>query len=170
MAITGLILAKAAGATTIVTSSSDEKLAMIKEKFQPEHCINYRTTPDWAEEALKITEGKGVDYILEIGGLGTIEQSIKAIAPGGNISVIGYLAGCEKVVDVPLQALLKTCVVRGVLVGAKCLLEELVTFVHRAQLRMPVDREFGFSREEVIAAYEYLQSGQHVGKVCIRVE
>ncbi|KAH8431485.1 zinc-dependent alcohol dehydrogenase family protein [Aspergillus melleus] len=170
VAITGLILAKAAGATTIVTSSSDEKLAMAKSKFQPDYCINYRTTPDWAAEALKITDGKGVDYILEIGGLGTIEQSIKAITPGGNISVIGYLAGSDKVVDVPLQALLKTCVVRGVLVGPKCLLEELVTFVHRAELRMPVEKEFGFSREEVIAAYEYLQSGQHVGKVCIRVD
>ena len=168
--MTGLILAKAAGATTIVTSSSDEKLAQIKTKFQPDYTINYRKTPDWASEAIKMTGGKGVDHILEIGGLGTIEQSIKAITPGGIISVIGYLAGSDKVIDVPLQALLKTCVVRGVLIGPRCLLEDLVTFVYRRELRMPVDREFGFSRDEVIAAYEYLKSGQHVGKVCIRVD
>lgn len=168
--MTGLILAKAAGATTIITSSSDEKLATIKSKFQPDYCINYRKTPDWAEEALKITDGKGVDYVLEIGGLGTIEQSIKVITPGGIISVIGYLAGSDKVVDVPLLALLKTCVVRGVLIGPKSMLEELVMFVHRRELRMPVEKEFGFSKDEVIGAYEYLKSGQHVGKVCIRVE
>ncbi|PLB49320.1 NAD(P)-binding protein [Aspergillus steynii IBT 23096] len=170
VAVTGLILAKAAGATTIMTSSSDEKLAQIKSKFQPDYTINYKKTPDWAAEAIKITGGKGVDHILEIGGLGTIEQSIKAITPGGVISVIGYLAGSDKVVDVPLQALLKTCVVRGVLIGPKCMLEDLVTFVYRKELRMPVEKEFGFSRDEVIAAYEYLRSGQHVGKVCIRVD
>ena len=74
------MLARAAGATTIITSSSDDKLKTVKQKFGAHHCINYKKTPDWAEEVLKITRGKGADYVLENGGSGTIAQSMKACA------------------------------------------------------------------------------------------
>ncbi|KAL5340236.1 hypothetical protein BJX70DRAFT_361862 [Aspergillus crustosus] len=171
VAMTALVLAKSAGATTIVTSSSDKKLAFVKSQYQPDHCINYRTTPDWASKALELTSGKGVDHIIEIGGIGTIEQSINAIAPGGVISVVGYLATCEpeKRPDVALLSLLKNCVVRGVLIGSKCMLEDLVQFVVARGLRFAVEKEYGFTREEVLDAYRAIQAGKHVGKVCIRV-
>ncbi|RDW67445.1 zinc-dependent alcohol dehydrogenase family protein [Aspergillus mulundensis] len=172
--MTALVLAKAAGATTIVTSSSDEKLRMVKDKFNPDHCINYKTTPDWAAEATKLTGGKGVDHIIEIGGIGTIEQSLAAIARGGTITIIGYLAKLDPAQghapDIPVLALGKEAILRGIQVGPRCMLEDLVTFVSRRKLRFQIDREFGFGREDVVAAYRALAEGRHVGKICILVD
>lgn len=170
--MTAAVLAKAAGATVIVTSSSDDKLESVKSLVQPDHCINYKRTPDWASKAQELTGGKGVDHIIEIGGIGTMEQSIQAIAPGGVISVIGYLAPCDpsQRPDVPLLALLKNCVVRGVLIGPRCMLEDLVTFVESRKLRFHIEKEYRFTREDIIAAYEAIESGKHVSKVCIVVE
>ncbi|KAH7060680.1 hypothetical protein B0J12DRAFT_649719 [Macrophomina phaseolina] len=172
VSITGLILAKAAGATTIITSSSDDKLKYVREKYGVDHTINYKTTPDWAQEALRITGGRGADFILENGGAGTIKQSIEAITMGGIIAVIGFLAQIpqSEMPDVALLALGKGAVVRGVTVGSTQLLEEVVRFVGSKKLNVPVETTFGFTREEILKAYEYLQSGQHVGKVCINVE
>ncbi|CAG8388424.1 unnamed protein product [Penicillium salamii] len=169
VAMTALVLAKAAGATTIVTSSSDEKLEFVQSSLGADHCINYSKVPDWASKALELTGGKGVNHIVEIGGIGTIEQSLQAIAPGGVISVVGYLAGCEPAQrpDVPLLSLLKNCVVRGVLIGPRCMLEDLVTFVDGQKLRFHIAKEYSFTREDIIAAYRALQGGKHVSKICI---
>lgn len=73
------MFAKAAGAVTIITSSSDEKLALAKEKYGADHVVNYKKTPNWASEVLRITSGEGVDYRLENGDSGTIKQSSSAI-------------------------------------------------------------------------------------------
>ncbi|KAJ5326782.1 putative zinc-type alcohol dehydrogenase-like protein [Penicillium brevicompactum] len=172
VAMTALVLAKAAGATTIVTSSSDEKLKFVQSSLHADHCINYAKTPDWASKALELTGGKGADHIVEIGGIGTIEQSLKAIAPGGVISVVGYLASCEpeKRPDVPLLALLKNCVVRGVLVGPRCMLDDLVAFVDGQKLRFHIAKEYSFTREGVVAAYKAVQEGKHVSKICIAMD
>ncbi|KAJ5353209.1 hypothetical protein N7452_002183 [Penicillium brevicompactum] len=169
VSITGLILAKAAGAKTIITSSSDEKLQYVKEKYDVDYTINYKTTPNWAAETLKITEGQGVDYIFENGGAGTIKQSLEAIAYGGVISVIGFLAGIpqEEMPDVSLLALGKGAIVRGIMVGSKQQLEEAVRFVGEKNLGLPVEKTFKFTRDQVVKAYTYLTSGQHIGKVCI---
>jgi NADPH:quinone reductase-like Zn-dependent oxidoreductase len=171
VSITGLILAKAAGARTIITSSSDEKLAVAQKKYGADHIINYKTTPDWATEARKIT-GDGVDYIFENGGSGTIKQSVDCIKMGGIISVIGFLAAAkqEDMPDVAGLALSKGCIVRDITMGSKQLLEELVRFVASKQLYPPVEKVFGFSKEEVNEAYKYLKSGSHIGKVCISIE
>lgn len=166
------MLAKAAGATTIITSSSDDKLRLVKEKYGLDYVINYKTTPGWAVEAKRITGGRGVDYILENGGSGTIKQSLECIAMGGIISVIGFLSQAkqEDMPDVAGLALSKGSVVRGITVGSKQLLEEMVRFVVQRNLSPPVEKTFGFSPKEVIAAYEYLKSGTHVGKVCISLD
>uniref|UniRef100_K3WQT6 Enoyl reductase (ER) domain-containing protein n=1 Tax=Globisporangium ultimum (strain ATCC 200006 / CBS 805.95 / DAOM BR144) TaxID=431595 RepID=K3WQT6_GLOUD len=172
VSITGLMFAKAAGATTILTSSSDEKLRMVQTKFGgADHTINYKTTPDWAAEVLKITDGRGVDFILENGGSGTIKQSIDAITPGGVIAVIGFLAQAaqEDMPDVATLALVKQCVVRGIAVGSKQLLEDLVRFVVNKDLQPPVDKTFGFGYDDVLAAFDYVKQGNHVGKVCIEL-
>jgi NADPH:quinone reductase-like Zn-dependent oxidoreductase len=170
--MTALVLAKAAGAKTVVTSSSDEKLKFVKEKFNPDWCINYSKTPDWAAEAMKLTGGKGVDHIVEIGGAGTIRQSLSAIARGGMISIIGYLAQADpkSTADILILALGKEAVLRGLIVGPKCMLEDLVTFVSRKQLRFHIAKEYGFTRDEILAAYHAVDSGQHIGKICIVVE
>lgn len=171
VSITGLILAKAAGATTIITSSSDDKLAQVQKTYGADHTINYKTNPDWSEEVLKITKGHGADFVLENGGAGTIAQSINAVAYGGNIAVIGFLAPCpqEKMPDVAALALGKGAVVRGIMVGSKQQLEDVTRFVTSRSLNMPVEKVFGFSRGEVVDAFEYLVSGQHIGKICIAI-
>ena len=92
VSIFGLQLAVASGATVIVTSSSDKKLEVAK-KLGAKHLINYKTTPNWEEEVLKITNGRGVDHVLEVGGPGTIIKSLKAVKYGGNVSIIGFVAG-----------------------------------------------------------------------------
>ncbi|KAF7589924.1 hypothetical protein BBP40_003504 [Aspergillus hancockii] len=169
VSITGLVLAKAAGATTIITSASDKKLQYVQQKYGVDHIINYKTTPKWAEEVQKITQGCGVDYILENGGSGTIKQSLEAVSYGGNISVIGFLSAApqNKMPDVAGLALAKGAVVRGIMVGSKQQLEEAVRFIGTHNLPVPVEKTFKFSRDQVVEAYKYLASGQHTGKVCI---
>lgn len=143
----------------------------MKRKYGADYTINYKKTPNWAEEVNKITGGRGVDFILETGGSGTIKQSIKCIAMGGMISVIGFLAFAkqEEMPDVTSMVLAKNCIVRGVLVGPKHMLEEVVNFVSVKGVRPPVEKVFGFSAGEVLEAFKYLKSGDHVGKVCIQV-
>ncbi|KAF2021160.1 NAD(P)-binding protein [Aaosphaeria arxii CBS 175.79] len=172
VSITGLILAKAAGAQTIITSSSDSKLKHVQEKYGVDHIINYKSNPNWSEEVLRITGGRGADFIFENGGAGTIEQSINSVAYGGNIAVIGFLASADKdkMPDVAALALSKGAVVRGIMVGSTEHLREVTRFVTSKNLQVAVEKEFGFSREDVIAAFEYLVSGQHVGKICINVD
>lgn len=96
VSIMGLQIAKAAGAVAIITSSSDEKLTFVQEKYGADHVINYKTLPDWASEVNKITQGRGVNFVLENGGAGTIKQSIVATSPGGSVAVIGHLAGMKQ--------------------------------------------------------------------------
>uniref|UniRef100_H3GSZ2 Enoyl reductase (ER) domain-containing protein n=1 Tax=Phytophthora ramorum TaxID=164328 RepID=H3GSZ2_PHYRM len=172
VSITGVQLAKAAGAVTIVTSSSDEKLKFVKEKFGVDHAINYRTTPNWAEEVRRFTNGEGADYVIEIGGAGTIEQSIKATASGGMIAVIGYLADIEQenMPNVPLLALIQGCVLRGVQAGSKQLSTELMRFVSRQNVQPYIHKTFGFSQDDVVAAFDLLNSGSHIGKIGIAVK
>ncbi|CAG7955321.1 unnamed protein product [Penicillium nalgiovense] len=169
VSITGLVLAKAAGARTIITSSSDEKLQHVKAQYDVDYTINYKTTPDWAAEAQKITNGQGVDFILENGGSGTIKQSLDAIAYGGVISVIGFLSSAkqEDMPDVAGLALAKGAVVRGIMVGSKQQMEEATQFIGTHNLPVAVEKIFKFGRDEVVEALNYLVSGQHIGKICI---
>lgn len=169
MSITGLLLAKAAGCITIITSSSDAKLKTVQSRFGFDYGVNYKTHSKWSEEVLRLTNGEGVDYVLENGGSGTIAQSINSVKMGGNVSIIGFLSRAEEMPDVASLALSKGAVVRGVVVGSTQILQEVVRFVARKGLRLPVEKEFGFSASEAIEAYEYMMSGAHVGKVCIKI-
>lgn len=169
VSMTGLMLAKAAGAVTIITSSSDEKLEMARSKYGADHLINYKKTPKWEEKANEITEGRGVDFIIENGGSGTIAQSIECIARGGIISVVGFLSQAKEMPDVATLVLGKGCIVRGINVGAKQLTEDMVAFVIRRGLEMPVEKEFPFTKDGVVEAYKFLESGGHVGKIGINV-
>ena len=170
VSITGLVIAKAAGAITIITSSSDDKLKLAQDKYGADYIVNYKKTPKWEQEALKITGGRGVEFIIENGGSGTIAQSLACIARGGIIAVVGFLSVADQMPDVAGLVLAHGCVVRGINVGAKQLTEEMVAFVCGKNLDMPVEKTFGFSRDEVIEAYRYLESGSHVGKICIEIK
>ncbi|KIW81839.1 hypothetical protein Z517_04865 [Fonsecaea pedrosoi CBS 271.37] len=172
VSVLAVIIAKAAGATTIITSSSDDKLEQVKKLFQVDHTINYKTHPAWAEEAKTLTNGHGVDHVIEVGGVGTIEQSIAAVTNGGTVSVIGFLASLpdDRMPNVTLQILLKGAKLRGVLGGSKMQLEEAIRFIAARNLPVPVDKVFPFTKEGILAAIKYVESGQHIGKVCIRID
>ncbi|KAB8238360.1 uncharacterized protein BDW43DRAFT_296642 [Aspergillus alliaceus] len=119
VSITALILAKAAGATIFMTSSSDEKLESVQKAWGVNYTINYKTHPEWSKEALRLANSEGADYILENGGSGTIGESLNAVKMGGNISVIGFLSQIEqsKMSDVASLTLANGAVARGIVVG-----------------------------------------------------
>ena len=170
VSITTLILARAAGAVTIITSSSDDKLKYVQKKYGADHVINYKENPDWEKEVLRLTNGEGVDFVIENGGAGTIAKSIASTKRGGQVAAVGFLASPKEMPDVVSLVLDRSCSIRGIAIGAKSLLEELVQFVHVKKLHMAVEKEFGFSDDQVQAAFQYLESGSHVGKVVINVD
>ncbi len=172
VSLVALVFAKAAGATTIITSSSDEKLALVKSKYGVDHTINYKKHPAWSSEVQRLTGGKGADHIIEIGGTGTMQQSLDSVARGGIISVIGFLttASQELMPDVTMASLFRGCIIRGVQSGSKQQLEEAIRCMHNCKLQMPVDKTFGFKPDEVLAALKYVESGRQIGKVCINVD
>lgn len=170
VSITALMLAKAAGAVTIITSSSDEKLKYVKEKYGADYGINYNKTPDWEKEVLKITNGEGVDFVFENGGNGTIEKSILSTKVGGQVCLIGFLGQTKEFPDVVSLILAKSVSVRGIYVGSRQLAEQLIQFVHAKKVHVPVGKVFGFSQEEVLAAYNNVKSQKQIGKTVIKVD
>ncbi|KAL7335864.1 hypothetical protein PS15p_201280 [Mucor circinelloides] len=170
VSITSLILARAAGAVTIITSSSDEKLKYVKEKWNVDYTINYKTHPDWEKKVLDITHGEGVDFVIENGGIGTIMKSMAATKVGGQVASIGFLGQADEVPNVLNLLLLRSIRLRGIAVGSKQLAEELIRFVHAKKLHMPVEKTFGFSTEQVYEAYAKLESQSHIGKLVIKVD
>ncbi|KAL0472148.1 alcohol dehydrogenase [Neurospora intermedia] len=174
VAIAGLQIAKAAGARTIITSSSDEKLRRAKEELGADHVINYKTTPDWEKKVMEITgENDGADIILETGGAGTLYKALDCIAFGGLISCIGYTAGKEDSgegsrMNVNVLALRRTVTLKGIINGPRDRFEEMCEFYQKHEIRPVVDKVFGF--EEGKEAIKYLRSGSHFGKVVVKVE
>ena len=163
VALFGLQLATAHGARVIVTSSSDTKLERARA-LGAWQVINYRERPDWDKATLELTEGKGVDHILELGGPDTYEQSIAAVAAGGRIAQIGVLTGFASRPDItPLQ--FKNASINGICVGSIEHFARLNQFMARHLIRPVVDRQFGF--DDATAAYAHLAAAGHMGKVLI---
>ncbi|KAH7311372.1 alcohol dehydrogenase superfamily protein [Stachybotrys elegans] len=171
VSLAAMVFAKAAGAITIVTSSSDEKLKHVQDAYGAQHLINYKTTPNWADEVLRITGGEGAHHVIEIGGGGTIMQSAKAVARGGVISLVGFLHpdSEDKIHDLVMGIMLRGSIVRGVLGASKQQLEDAIDCMAKLQLQMPIDKVFGFTQEEVVAAYEHLAAGKQIGKIGINL-
>jgi NADPH:quinone reductase-like Zn-dependent oxidoreductase len=157
-------IAKLHGARVIATSSSNEKLARVR-KLGADETINYKTTPDWDAEVLRLTGGAGVDHVVEVGGAGTLPRSSNATRLGGAISVIGVLAQGAGLN--PMKVLMKTLHVQGIFVGSRRLFEELNRAVSVARLRPVIDRTFAFG--QLREALDYMQSGAHCGKIVIRM-
>ncbi|KAK0479186.1 alcohol dehydrogenase superfamily protein [Armillaria novae-zelandiae] len=169
VSIFGLQLAVASGATVIATSSSDAKLAIAK-KLGAAHTINYNTTPDWDKEVLRLTEGRGVDHILEVGGPGTLEKSLAAVRYAGYIHIIGFVAQNPAALGSIIGPCIgKAIILRGILIGSVAQFEAMNRLLRARpeETRPLVDKVFAF--EEAIDAYAYLESQRHVGKVVIRV-
>ena len=158
-----LQFAKLLGAFVIATSSSDEKLERARA-LGADECINYRTTPEWGKRAREIARGDGVDHIVEVGGQGTLPQSLRAIRSGGTLSMIGVLAGGT--MDARLGLVVTRHVrLQGITVGSRDDFAAMARAIVQHQLRPAIDRVFAF--EELHPALDYLASGQHFGKICI---
>lgn len=171
VALTALSIAKAAGALTIITSSKDEKLEMVKREYGADHTINYNTKPDWDKKVLEISNGRGADHILETGGNGTIQQSINCIAEDGVVTIIGYMAPPpSELPDVFIQTLVNSAILRGIRVGGKHHAKELIKFVENKGLKIAVDKVFDYHKDQVHDAFNMLKSGSQVGKICITFE
>ncbi|MCP3061423.1 NAD(P)-dependent alcohol dehydrogenase [Myxococcus sp. K38C18041901] len=160
-----LQIARLMGARVIITSSRDEKLERARGLGAHEG-INYVTTPDWDKAARALTGNAGVDHVVEVGGAGTFEKSLRAVRPGGTVSVIGVLSGVAGAV--PLTSILmQNLRVQGILVGHRQSFEALLRAFSQHAVRPVVDRVFPF--DEAVAAFHHLKSGAHFGKVVIRV-
>lgn len=160
-----LQLAKAAGARVLLTSSSDEKLARGRA-LGADEVVNYRRTPDWDRVAREWAGGQGVDQLLEVGGAGTLPTSLRAVAPGGHISLVGLLTGQHADLDAARRND-RGVNVDSVYVGSVRHFEAMNAAIARAGLTPVIDRVFPF--EEARQAYEHLRTGAHFGKVVIRV-
>jgi len=165
VSIFALQIAKMFGARVLVTSGSDEKLKHAIE-MGASAGVNYKTTPEWDKWARTQTGGVGVDRVVEVGGAGTLERSVKAARMGGNIALIGVLSGMGTVN--PLPILMKAVTVRGIFVGSRSMFEDMNRAFEQNQIRPVVDRTFAF--EEFPRSLEYLEAAGHFGKVAVRVE
>ncbi|HJE24096.1 MAG TPA: NAD(P)-dependent alcohol dehydrogenase [Methylorubrum populi] len=157
-------LARAAGARVIATSSSDAKLEKARA-LGAHDTVNYRTHPDWEREVRRLTDGVGVDHVVEVGGTGTLPRSIASTRPGGHIALIGLLAQGEAI-D-PLAILGASCIVRGVAVGPREMFEDMNRSIALHRIAPVIDTVYGF--DEAPAALAALAKASHVGKIVIRI-
>jgi NADPH:quinone reductase-like Zn-dependent oxidoreductase len=157
-----LQFARLGGARVLATSSSDAKLTRALQ-IGASDGINYKTSPEWGDKARELT-GAGVDHVVEVGGAGTIGQSLKAVRLGGRISLIGILAGGGAFQLTPI--LMKNVRVQGIFVGSRAMFEAMNRAIALHKLRPVVDRVFGF--DEVPEALKYMESGRYFGKICIK--
>ena len=163
VSIFALQFAKAAGATVIVTSSSDEKLERARS-LGADFLINYKSTPDWAGEVRRITGGRGADHVIEVGGAGTFEQSLRAIRLGGHIAVIGILGGFVKDLNVA-TIFASNAVIHGVTVGSREHFEAMTRAIEATGIKPVIDKRF--SLEEARGAFECMKAGAHFGKIVL---
>ncbi len=163
VSLLALQIAKAAGAQVIATSSSDEKLERVKA-LGADHVINYRNTPEWGAEAARLAGG-GVDHVVEVGGAGTLKQSIAAVGYVGEIALIGVLT--REGDTSPHGLMFKGATLRGIFVGSKSMAQRLNDFIDGHAIKPIVDRTFGI--EQAMDAYRYQSSAALFGKVVIEI-
>jgi len=160
--------AKAAGAKVIATTSSEAKAQRLKE-LGADHVINYKEDTNWGETAKKITGGRGVQHVLEVGGPNTLIQSFNAIARDGIISIIGFLGGLKgEKQPTFLDPLSYGCIVRGLLVGSRLQFEEMNRAIEANNIQPVVDEKV-FKLAEAKEAYQYMWDQKHFGKLTIDI-
>jgi NADPH:quinone reductase-like Zn-dependent oxidoreductase len=165
VSIFALQFAKMMGASTIVTSSSDEKLARARA-LGADHTINYKQYSNWADQVLDRTDGRGVDHVIEVGGPDTLPQSISACRIGGHIELIGVLTGFSGAV--PTVALMSRQVrLQGMTVGSRQQQIEMIRALDANVMKPVIDKTFPL--QNLIEAFRYEASGAHFGKICIEM-
>jgi len=160
-----LQFAKAAGAQVIATSSSEEKLEKLKQ-LGADIVINYKSVPEWGRKAKDLTDGRGVDHVIEVGGPDTLTQSITACRTGGHIALIGVLTGFAGEVAIP--ALFSNQIrISGISIGSRADQEDMIRAITVNRLKPVIDRRFPL--QDIGAAFEHYESQKHFGKVCLEL-
>ena len=152
------------GARTIITSSSDEKLNRAKE-LGADDLINYKEREDWDKAVLDLTSKNGVDYVVEVGGAGTLQRSVNAVKMGGQVAVIGVLAG--KGDFNPTAVLMKAVKLHGIFVGSRQMFEQMNLMICQHTLKPVIDKVYEFG--EVKDALKHMESGSHFGKIVVKI-
>mgnify|MGYP001557586430 FL=1 len=155
--------AKAAGARVIATSSSPAKLERLRE-LGADHVINYREDLNWGQTARQFTGGRGVDHVVEIGGPGTLAQSITACRLGGHIALIGVLTGFAG--EVPTAAIMVGNVhINGITVGSHEQQLAMIRAIEANGIRPIIDSSYPL--EGLADAFRHQETGRHFGKICV---
>lgn len=151
------------GGQPIITSSSDEKLEKTK-KLGASAAINYKRFPDWDEQVLKLTNGKGVDHIIEVVGGENLNRSLNAIKLSGTICFIGLIAGLSAPINT-YQFVTKNVRIHGIETGSREMFDEMNRFIELHQLKPVIDKVFRYN--ETREALKYLEGGAHFGKIVV---
>lgn len=163
VSIFGLQFAHAAGLRTLITSSSDEKLERARE-LGADHVVNYKTTPAWSGPVREVTQGRGADFIMEVGGGGTIQESMKAIRIAGHIAIIGVVAGAGEPFN-PAALIGNSAKLQGLSVGSRDMFEAMCRMIDLKKIFPVVDKVFPFT--EARAAFSAMAAGEHFGKIVL---
>lgn len=163
VSIFGLQFAHAAGLRTLITSSSDEKLKRAGE-LGADHVVNYRTTPEWSKPVREATQGRGADFIMEVGGGGTIQESMRAIKIGGHIAIIGVVAGAGEPFN-PAALIGNSAKLQGLSVGSRDMFESMCRMIDLKKIFPVVDKVYPFT--EAKAAFSAMAAGEHFGKIVL---
>ncbi len=165
VSIFALQLAQMLGARVIATSSSEEKLEKVRA-MGAWATLNYAEDPQWGKSVRRLTDGRGVDHIVEVGGAGTLTQSLRAVTAGGTISVIGVLSGISSEINI-IPVLMQHVRLQGILVGSREAFERMNRAIENNEVKPVIDRVFGF--DDVPDAFASMASGAHFGKICIAI-
>ncbi len=156
--------AKLFGARVIATTGSEEKIEKLKE-LGADEIVNYRTREDWDKAVLELTEKKGVDHVVEVGGSGTLGKSLNAVRLGGHVAMIGALTGPGDFN--PVTVFMKAVRLQGIFVGSRQTFEDMTKAITVAKMKPVIDKVFDF--DQAREAMLHMQSGSHFGKVVVTV-
>ena len=163
VSIFALQMAKSMGARVIATTSSADKAERLRA-LGADVVINYRETPDWGDAVLAATQGQGADIVVEVGGPGTLPQSIRACAAGGHIALIGVLTGFAGAVPTA-ELMSKQASIKGLIVGCREQQQDMVRALDLMPCKPVIDRSYAL--EQLAEAFVHQQSGQHFGKIVV---
>jgi NADPH:quinone reductase-like Zn-dependent oxidoreductase len=163
VSIFALQMAKAMGATVIATSSSAEKIEKLKA-LGADATLNYKETPEWGVPVRQLTQGRGADIVVEVGGAGTLPQSIMAVAQGGHIAMIGVLTGPAG--PVPTAFLMaRQATLKGLIVGSRVMQQEMIRALEATGFKPVIDSSFPL--EGIADAFLHEEAGAHFGKIVL---
>jgi len=165
VSIFALQMSSVYGCRTIITSSSNEKLRRAKQ-LGADDLINYKEREDWDNAVLELTEKRGVDKVVEVGGAGTLQRSVNAVKMGGHVAVIGVLSG--KGEFDPTSVLMKAVKMQGIFVGSRQMFEQMNQMLcQHTHLRPIIDKTFEFG--EVRSALKHMETSAHFGKIVVKI-